>query len=68
MNTSFWSWRVWCTPVVKRQVSNRRWTTHFLVLEVLADERQNGGGEKTIALWKTFKRVGTGKVNHEIDL
>jgi hypothetical protein len=65
MDADFSSREVWCTPVLKRRLSNGKWRTHFLVLEVSVDEHENEGDEMMPGATKTFRRVGTGKVNHE---
>lgn len=50
---------------MKRKVSNGTWTTDFRVVEVSLEESQSGVDQITAVVSKTFRRIGTGKVNHK---
>lgn len=65
MDANFSSRKVWCKPVLKRKVSNGTWTTDFRVVEVSLEESQSGVDQITAVVSKTFRRIGTGKVNHK---
>ena len=72
MDADFSSREVWYTPVLKRELGNGTCTMHFPVLEEVLDrveplaaKHEKGSDEKMAVGTKAFRRVGTGKVNHE---